>query len=59
MLLSVTRWSALLRVQFPMCMDVHLKWFYVHKISCMKNNNLLRPGSPLLAIFLPQNIDSS
>ena len=35
--------SAPLQTQLPMCMDVHLKQFYVYKISCTKNCNLWSP----------------
>ena len=30
--------------RFTMWMDMHRKWFCMHKISCMKNYNLWRPG---------------
>ena len=44
MLLLVTCTSALLRVRFPTCTDVHLKRFCVHNILCTKNYDLWRPG---------------
>ena len=44
MLLLVTCTSALLRVRFPTCTDVHLKRFCVRNILCTKNYDLWRPG---------------
>ena len=44
MLLLVTCTSALLRVRFPTCTDVHLKRFCVHNILCTKNYDLWGPG---------------
>ena len=44
MLLLVTCKSALLRLQFPMCMNMHLKRFCVDEMLCMKGYNLWKSG---------------